>query len=149
MRRPFTDGVILQSSWQYAMTPEEELEQAIRWYSNPISEASAHYLVAHDGSVINLVDPKHIAWHAGSTLNARWIGITLAQSNPGGPIYAEQYASLAGLIKQLSADWGFTPGQETVLELRETPQAMKTGLFGIGQPFDKDHLLELIHGSQR
>ncbi|UCE27509.1 MAG: N-acetylmuramoyl-L-alanine amidase [Candidatus Coatesbacteria bacterium] len=38
---------------------------AVEWFRNPESKASAHYVVARDGSVVQMVDLAHSAWHAG------------------------------------------------------------------------------------
>jgi N-acetylmuramoyl-L-alanine amidase len=55
---------------------------------DPTTEVSAHYLIAEDGAVWQLVDEARRAWHAGrafwagaSNINDRSIGIELA--NPG------------------------------------------------------------------
>lgn len=65
-------------------TPEEALERLC----DPAAEVSAHYLIAEDGRIWNLVEEARRAWHAGVSywagerdVNARSIGIELA--NPG------------------------------------------------------------------
>jgi N-acetylmuramoyl-L-alanine amidase len=61
---------------------------AIDHLCSPESQVSAHYVVAEDGTVSQLVDEAMRAWHAGeahwrgqASLNARSIGIEIA--NPG------------------------------------------------------------------
>lgn len=39
------------------------------WLQNPESKVSAHYVVAPDGKIYNLVDEKNAAWHAGNIVN--------------------------------------------------------------------------------
>ena len=63
-------------------------ERAIRWLTNPASEVSAHYVVAEDGRVTQLVPEARRAWHAGrsswageSDVNSASIGIEIA--HPG------------------------------------------------------------------
>lgn len=63
-------------------------ERAIRWLTNPASEVSAHYVVAEDGRITQLVPESRRAWHAGrsswageSDINSASIGIEIA--NPG------------------------------------------------------------------
>jgi N-acetylmuramoyl-L-alanine amidase len=42
-------------------------QQAVNWFKNPTSKASAHYIIDHDGSIIQMVDESDIAWHAGTS----------------------------------------------------------------------------------
>lgn len=63
-------------------------ERAIRWLTDPISEVSAHYVVAEDGTVTQLVPEARRAWHAGRSswageddVNSASIGIEIA--HPG------------------------------------------------------------------
>ena len=63
-------------------------ERAIRWLTDPASEVSAHYVVAEDGRVTQLVPEARRAWHAGrsswageSDVNSASIGIEIA--HPG------------------------------------------------------------------
>ena len=42
---------------------------ALRALSNPEPEVSAHYLIVRDGTIIQLVDERLRAWHAGES---RW-----------------------------------------------------------------------------
>ncbi len=52
------------------------LQAAIATFRDPGSRVSAHYIVARDGSCIQMVLENHIAWHAGNTdMNHRSIGI--------------------------------------------------------------------------
>ena len=85
------------------------------------SKVSSHYLIGRDGKIINLVDEKNRAWHAGAShwkiiknLNNNSIGIEL--ENPGhefGYIHfsKKQMAALVYLCKELKgrydikADW--------------------------------------------
>src|SRR5687767_1518051 len=46
------------------------------WFQNPVSRASTQYVVDHDGSIIQMVADKDIAWHAGNdAYSRRSIGI--------------------------------------------------------------------------
>ena len=40
-------------------------QQAITWFKKKESRVSAHYVIDHTGTVIQMVDEKNIAWHAG------------------------------------------------------------------------------------
>ena len=61
---------------------------ALTWLASPRSQVSAHYFVAEDGRIVQMVDEAERAWHAGqsfwageSDVNSRSIGIEIA--NPG------------------------------------------------------------------
>ncbi|MCE1236808.1 MAG: N-acetylmuramoyl-L-alanine amidase [Hyphomicrobiales bacterium] len=63
-------------------------ERAIRWLIDPRSEVSAHYVVAEDGAITQLVPEARRAWHAGRSswageedVNSASIGIEIA--HPG------------------------------------------------------------------
>jgi len=62
-------------------------EDAIAWLCNPASEVSSHYFVCTDGRILQLVEDRHRAWHAGRScwtgereLNSRSIGIEIANA---------------------------------------------------------------------
>lgn len=64
------------------------VERAIAWLSNPDSKVSAHYVIAEDGTITQLIPESRRAWHAGVSswkgepdTNSRSIGIEL--DNPG------------------------------------------------------------------
>ena len=57
---------------------------------DPAAKVSAHYLIAEDGAIYQMVSEARRAWHAGvshwagaSDINARSIGIELANPGPG------------------------------------------------------------------
>lgn len=45
---------------------------AVSWFKNPAANASAHLVIDHDGSIVQMVDFDTVAWHAGSS---RWRGV--------------------------------------------------------------------------
>jgi N-acetylmuramoyl-L-alanine amidase len=54
------------------------LDGSLSWLCNPASQVSAHYMVARDGAVYQLVPEDRTAWHAGSRAwNHRSIGIEI------------------------------------------------------------------------
>lgn len=68
-------------------TTNDTVERALRTLTDPVREVSAHYVVARDGTVFQLVDERHRAWHAGRSqwgadfdLNSSSIGIELDNS---------------------------------------------------------------------
>lgn len=82
---------------------------------DPAHEVSAHWLIAEDGGVEQLVDERLRAWHAGAgawgavgDVNSRSIGIELA--NSGAQPFAEpQMAALERLLAGIMARWGIPP----------------------------------------
>ena len=71
---------------------------------DPVAEVSAHYLIAGDGTIWQMVDEVMRAWHAGagewrglSDINSRSIGIEL--DNRGShPFAAPQMTALERLL---------------------------------------------------
>jgi N-acetyl-anhydromuramyl-L-alanine amidase AmpD len=66
----------------------EDPKDTIRWFQNPKSKVSAHFVVGRDGSITQMVECNRAAWHAGksswqgrSGCNAFAIGIEI--KNPG------------------------------------------------------------------
>jgi N-acetylmuramoyl-L-alanine amidase len=90
-------------------------ERALVTLSNPVSEVSAHYLVARDGTIYYLVDEMKRAWHAGESwwggpidMNSASIGIEL--DNDGSESYGEvQITALLALLADLKQRYGI-PG---------------------------------------
>lgn len=58
-------------------TTEGSVEEAIAWFQNPESQVSAHFVIAPDGRVTQMVPLAKRAWHA-TYYNHRSIGIEVA-----------------------------------------------------------------------
>ena len=63
-------------------------ERALDWLCDPRSQVSSHYLLFEDGRVVQMVEERERAWHAGKSywagetdINSRSIGIEV--DNPG------------------------------------------------------------------
>lgn len=90
-------------------TSDATLEQALRSLSDPLRPVSAHYLIGRDGRIIQLVDERARAWHAGeskwgaeSDLNSASLGIEL--DNDGSEPFPEaQIAALLRLLADIKA----------------------------------------------
>jgi N-acetylmuramoyl-L-alanine amidase len=88
-------------------TASDRVERALRTLTNPARQVSAHYLIARDGRVFQLVDESRRAWHAGQSywggntdLNSASIGIEL--DNRGDEPYPEiQLTRLLDLLSDL------------------------------------------------
>lgn len=90
-------------------TTNDTAEQSLRTLTDRSRRVSAHYLVARDGRIFQLVDELARAWHAGESywggsrdLNSASIGIEL--DNNGHEPYAEpMIASLLALLADLKS----------------------------------------------
>ena len=92
-------------------TGMKTFDEAFERLCNKNSKVSSHYLIGRDGRIINLVDEKYRAWHAGisewkgiDNLNNNSIGIEL--ENPGHefgyiPFSKKQMDVLISLCKEL------------------------------------------------
>ncbi len=90
-------------------TGSRDAARALHTLSDPLRRVSAHYLVARDGTIHQLVDERARAWHAGASrwgrqddMNSASLGIEV--DNDGTEAYPEvQVASLLALLEDLSA----------------------------------------------
>ncbi len=98
-RRP--DFVILHH------TSDDKIEQALATLTDPLREVSAHYLIGRDGNIIQLVDERARAWHAGESkwggetdINSASLGIEL-DNNGHEPFAEAQIAALERLLADI------------------------------------------------
>jgi len=96
-------------------TAMETAEAALERLCDPVPEVSAHYLIAEDGRVFQMVDEAKRAWHAGAgswgacrDINSHSLGIELANTSAE-PFAEPQLAALDGLLAQLLKDWQISP----------------------------------------
>jgi len=86
---------------------------AIAWLSNPASQASAHYVVAKSGGIVQLVAEENRAWHAGIVNKPNWLlydgtnpnNYTIGIEHEGydGTLTELQYQATLWLHKQIMA----------------------------------------------
>jgi len=96
-------------------TAMESAQAAMDWLCNPEAEVSAHYVIAPDGQITQLVDEEKRAWHAGvgswqgqGDVNSRSIGIEL--SNKGDhPFAAAQMDAVEMLLAGIMQRWDIGP----------------------------------------
>ena len=93
----------------------ESAGAALERLCDPEAEVSAHYLIARDGRLWQLVDEDMRAWHAGAgqwrgmgDINSRSIGIELDNRGPE-PFAEPQMAVLEDLLRGVMARWGIAP----------------------------------------
>ena len=90
-------------------TTNATVEESLRTLTDPVRRVSAHYLIARDGRIIQLVEETARAWHAGESywaghndINSSSIGIEL--DNTGFEPFPEaQIAALITLLADLKA----------------------------------------------
>jgi N-acetylmuramoyl-L-alanine amidase len=88
-------------------TSSDTAARAIRVLTDPASRVSAHYVIGRDGRLVQLVEERLRAWHAGDSrwggnadLNSSSIGIEL--DNTGDEPFAEpQITTLLALLTEL------------------------------------------------
>ena len=88
-------------------TSDDSVAQALRSLTNPLRAASAHYLIGRDGNIIQLVDERARAWHAGASkwgadtdLNSASLGIEL-DNNSNEPFPEAQISALLRLLADI------------------------------------------------
>lgn len=86
-------------------------DDALARLCDPDAEVSAHYVIAPDGQLWQLVAEDQRAWHAGAgawagqaDINSRSIGIELVNSGAQ-PFSEPQMACLEGVMRGLMARW--------------------------------------------
>ncbi|HUP96019.1 MAG TPA: N-acetylmuramoyl-L-alanine amidase [Burkholderiales bacterium] len=90
-------------------TTNATVEESLRTLTDPARRVSAHYLIARDGRIIQLVEEAARAWHAGESfwaghndINSSSIGIEL--DNTGRETFPEaQIGALVTLLADLKA----------------------------------------------
>lgn len=99
-------------------TANWNLENAVDWMCDPDSQVSAHYTIGLDGTIVQSVHDKHVAWHAGhSELNGQKyvnnfsIGIELVGNTCLKPLTEPQWDSLLWLVKKLMKKYNVPPHQ--------------------------------------
>ncbi len=96
-------------------TSDDSVDEALRTLTDPARAVSAHYLIARDGKIIQLVDERHRAWHAGvsqwggnTDINSASIGIEL-DNNGAEPFPEAEIAALLTLLHDLSVRYQIPP----------------------------------------
>ena len=90
-------------------TANDNLAGVVSWFNNPQSQVSAHYSIGKDGKIVQHVQDKDRAWHAGRSVwkgrsgcNDYAVGIELVNLNNGPDPYPEpQHRANVGLCVYL------------------------------------------------
>jgi N-acetyl-anhydromuramyl-L-alanine amidase AmpD len=92
-------------------TAQDSLQQTIKTFTLTRTQVSAHYVIADDGSVVQMLNDYMRAWHAGlgswgkdTDINSSSIGIEL--DNNGTEVFSEpQITSLMALLSKLQKEY--------------------------------------------
>lgn len=92
-------------------TAQDSLKQTLKTFTLTQTKVSAHYVIAHDGRVVHMLNDYLRAWHAGNSswgrnndINSSSIGIEL--DNDGIEAFSElQINSLMALLTKLKKDY--------------------------------------------
>nr|WP_073371874.1 N-acetylmuramoyl-L-alanine amidase [Flavobacterium fluvii] len=92
-------------------TAQDSLAQTLKTFTKTTSQVSAHYVIAEDGRVVQMVNDYLRAWHGGnatwgknSDINSASIGIEL-DNNGIKPFTDQQIISLLALLTKLKKDY--------------------------------------------
>lgn len=104
----------------------------VRTLRDPQREASAHFVVSHDGELAQLVDPDDVAWHAGNhDVNEHSIGIEHEGfSYVRGSITPAELDASARLVAYLAARYGIPLDRRHVIGHDEVPDPNDRRLAG-------------------
>ncbi|HEY4617292.1 MAG TPA: N-acetylmuramoyl-L-alanine amidase [Flavobacterium sp.] len=100
-------------------TAQDSLQQTIKTFTLTRTQVSAHYVIADDGSVVQMLNDYMRAWHAGkgswgkdTDINSSSIGIEL--DNNGTEAFSEaQITSLMALLSKLKKEYNI-PAQNII-----------------------------------
>lgn len=96
-------------------TAQDSVQQTVKTFTKESTQVSAHYVVAKDGHVVQMLNDYLRAWHAGvsswgrnTDINSASIGIEL--DNNGSESFSEaQITSLMALLSKLKKDYNIPP----------------------------------------
>lgn len=102
------------------------------WLSGGHSHSSAHYVVARDGSIVQLVHLSDIAWQAGNwKVNTRSIGVEhVGETYDPAGFTAEEYRSSAQLVAWLVRRYGIAVDRKHIIGHSQVPDPAHPGLYG-------------------
>ncbi len=136
---------------------EGSYTSAVQHFQNPQAAASTHYVIrSSDGHVAQMVENKHVAWHAGNWfVNGESIGIEHeGVAIEGATWYSEaMYQSSARLVRYLADRYAIPKDRGHIVGHDELPGPLpqhQAGMHWDPGPFwDWDHYMDLVRGPQR
>jgi N-acetyl-anhydromuramyl-L-alanine amidase AmpD len=110
---------------------------SVRWLRNRRSGGSSHFVVSRKGRIVQMVDLKDVAWHAGNKwTNRRSIGIEHEGWTRRGGFTKEQYEASARLLAYLSRRLGIQLDRRHVIGHHEVPNPYGPGRGGFDHHTD-------------
>lgn len=110
---------------------------SVRWLRNRRSGGSSHFVVSREGRVVQMVNLKDVAWHAGNPwTNRRSIGIEHEGWTRRGGYTREQYEVSARLLAYLSRRLGIRLDRRHVIGHNEVPNPYGPGRGGFDHHTD-------------
>lgn len=116
-------------------TAQDSIQQTIRTFTLARTQVSAHYVIADNGNVVQMLNDYLRAWHAGkgswgrdTDINSSSIGIEL-DNNGSEPFSEAQITSLMALLSKLKKQYEILPqniiGHSDIAPTRKTdPSAL-------------------------
>jgi N-acetyl-anhydromuramyl-L-alanine amidase AmpD len=104
-----------------------KINGTISWFKNPAAKVSAHYVIAQDGEVVQMVKHNDVAWHA-SSANGDSVGIEHVANTRGLNPTPAQYCASAALANWLATQFGLPIDRTHILGHSEAdPKTTHTG----------------------
>lgn len=116
---------------------------AVSWFQNPISQVSAHFVVAHSGTIYQGVAESDTAWHAG-WINSASIGIEHEGYAHRNTWTDAQYRASAAITRYVCARYGVPRDRQHILGHREVRGATHTDP---GEFFNWAYYMRLVNSS--
>ena len=148
--RPIT-RILIHATRGGTATPEIERQATLNWFTNPTSKASAHAVIAVDGTIYRCVNDGDTAWHAGDkdpalNENPGSLGVELVQARIESPFTQAQYTSLVWLVKGWCEKWLIPKDRSHILGHDETATGKKWGKTDPGYYFDWGIFMSMLQG---
>ena len=110
---------------------------SVRWLRNRHSGGSSHFVVSRKGRIVQMVNLKDVAWHAGNKwTNRRSIGIEHEGWTRRGGFTRAQYEASARLLAYLSRRLGIRLDRRHVIGHDEVPNPYGPGRGGFDHHTD-------------
>lgn len=131
---------------------DTQFDDAVKLFADPSKKAAAHYVIrSSDGHVVKMVEPKHVAWHAGNWyFNMHSIGIEHSGwAFEGHRWYSDaMYRASAKLVRFLAARYKIPLDRAHILGHEEVPGGtaarQQTMHWDPGPYFDWDYYMRLV-----
>lgn len=122
---------------------EGSYEGCISWFQNPSANVSAHYVIANEGDITQMVWEQDIAWHAGNwSYNEQSVGIEHEGYASDPSSYPEtMYVASAGLTRYLTDKYSIPRSRSYIIAHAQVPGSSHTDP---GPYWDWDHYMELV-----